>query len=1125
MKKLLFSLLILISFAAQSQRLQDLQLYTGANDSSRIPVNILVGSTWTTRQAYGRDLFKNVYDSLRSAIQAKVGGDLLINGHPVTSNITLTAADFGLSEVNNTSDANKPVSTAQQDELDKKPNQITVAGLRALSSPSITIPYQITDISKAGVFRYDASDLSSADDGAMVIVNGTKRFKRVFDGAVHAKWFGVVAVDLISTAQSSPVQTANTTALQNAINYLIQTGGNTLIIPDGFIHVNDLLEVSTRMAAPGGGSYSFVPRRIEIKGLGKATLIQNHATAPLLRFYGSTFRPAVKDLRLWGRGSATAGDLLEIVSAQYWNLDNVEFRGTGGRGLHLMGSSERGTAKNLLFIWCRQAATTASAAINECYFWDTHALGCGYTVDPIDESSNKASYSVNVAGDGYSIKTSGNYYAEKHTAFYFKNAANIRFIGGSIKTTDHIGGIKIVSAENFQIDNVYFEGFVLGANPSVIAYGNSEKTTTTQAITASDLTFTVADTKWFANTTSDIAFDADYESRYFVIYDPADVATYEVVTLRNFYNGTARLIARGQASTTARIWGSGVVIREYFSNAGNGNNAAVTLNNCHLSSNQALPGTATIVQDNFEAVAGEVINGIIYDEFHSSSAKVQGSSTITSQNNRFATYPAPNGGKVQMHQGANWWDVKGETFASVIGTQDVAANAQYAAWSYLSPNETYIPNSTNNLPVGLKIGKGANEGVALGGYGWTNGIVGQRGVFLSKENLKDSIIASFDDKGAYNGFKIWKKAAGVWTNDYALTDNYIKVGGARMSFGAGSPESVVAAPIGSVYLQTDGSAGTTLWVKEAGTGTVGWKAQVDKEQGVSGGHNIFFGVGASEGGYISSNPSGTKGKYYFNAAQTLTVDELNSRIGLGTASPTRTFTLSNSTTGIDYFNTADQTTNVEAFTVDWSSNTLRMLTRIGGTGTNRGILLGITNGPNFNIYQTPASSGIGFFDFRRNISTALSTVISIGSTFTQSAIGAGNPNLFSLIPTINQSGTAGYNVFTIAPFEQAVGSGLKYLLRLGLSSAADNGGTLTDKFAVYNTGKTAIGSVAAAASAIVEVNSTTQGVLLPRMTTTQRDAISSPATALELFCTDCTAVDGSTGVKQVYNGSTWKNCW
>lgn len=41
-------------------------------------------------------------------------------------------------------------------------------------------------------------------------------------------------------------------------------------------------------------------------------------------------------------------------------------------------------------------------------------------------------------------------------------------------------------------------------------------------------------------------------------------------------------------------------------------------------------------------------------------------------------------------------------------------------------------------------------------------------------------------------------------------------------FGTGSPESVITANIGSIYLRTDGGASTTFYVKESGTGNTGW---------------------------------------------------------------------------------------------------------------------------------------------------------------------------------------------------------------------------------------------------------------------------------------------------------------
>jgi len=43
--------------------------------------------------------------------------------------------------------------------------------------------------------------------------------------------------------------------------------------------------------------------------------------------------------------------------------------------------------------------------------------------------------------------------------------------------------------------------------------------------------------------------------------------------------------------------------------------------------------------------------------------------------------------------------------------------------------------------------------------------------------------------------------------------------------GTGSPEGFVTAPVGKLYTRTDGGAGTTLYVKESGTGNIGWVAK------------------------------------------------------------------------------------------------------------------------------------------------------------------------------------------------------------------------------------------------------------------------------------------------------------
>ena len=60
------------------------------------------------------------------------------------------------------------------------------------------------------------------------------------------------------------------------------------------------------------------------------------------------------------------------------------------------------------------------------------------------------------------------------------------------------------------------------------------------------------------------------------------------------------------------------------------------------------------------------------------------------------------------------------------------------------------------------------------------------------------------------------------------------------------------------------------------------------------------------------------------------------------------------------------------------------------------------------------------------------------------------------------------------------------------------------------------------ASAALDVQSTTQGLLPPRMTALQRDSIINPANGLVVFCTDCGPVSVG-GELQIYSGGFWRN--
>jgi len=53
--------------------------------------------------------------------------------------------------------------------------------------------------------------------------------------------------------------------------------------------------------------------------------------------------------------------------------------------------------------------------------------------------------------------------------------------------------------------------------------------------------------------------------------------------------------------------------------------------------------------------------------------------------------------------------------------------------------------------------------------------------------------------------------------------NYGTIGSSSKIFeGSGSPEGSVTANIGSIYINRGGGSGTTLYIKESGTDSLGW---------------------------------------------------------------------------------------------------------------------------------------------------------------------------------------------------------------------------------------------------------------------------------------------------------------
>lgn len=75
-------------------------------------------------------------------------------------------------------------------------------------------------------------------------------------------------------------------------------------------------------------------------------------------------------------------------------------------------------------------------------------------------------------------------------------------------------------------------------------------------------------------------------------------------------------------------------------------------------------------------------------------------------------------------------------------------------------------------------------------------------------------------------------------------------------------------------------------------------------------------------------------------------------------------------------------------------------------------------------------------------------------------------------------------------------------------------GTRTVKMRISSAGNIAVGSAAPNANAILDLQSTTKPFMPPRMTTTQRDAVSSPTAGMVIY-------NSTTNVLNFYNGTIW----
>lgn len=110
----------------------------------------------------------------------------------------------------------------------------------------------------------------------------------------------------------------------------------------------------------------------------------------------------------------------------------------------------------------------------------------------------------------------------------------------------------------------------------------------------------------------------------------------------------------------------------------------------------------------------------------------------------------------------------------------------------------------------------------------TNTTNNQAGAYISFNTPNTTTELKFGSTGTTIGL-VWGNNPSHSFEEYGLKLRQgTLIGGqsAEILIGTGTPESNVGAPVGSLYLRTDGGTGSTLYVKETGSdGNTGWVAK------------------------------------------------------------------------------------------------------------------------------------------------------------------------------------------------------------------------------------------------------------------------------------------------------------
>jgi hypothetical protein len=157
----------------------------------------------------------------------------------------------------------------------------------------------------------------------------------------------------------------------------------------------------------------------------------------------------------------------------------------------------------------------------------------------------------------------------------------------------------------------------------------------------------------------------------------------------------------------------------------------------------------------------------------------------------------------------------------IAGTAGSTSGALFSRWS-ADTGAPLLEFFKSRGAVGTQTTVAASDALSNIVHSGSDGSAGIIGV-------QEDVIVTSVAAGRVSARKRWqtRNSGGTLAERFAIEDSGTLTLATTVSIlaGANSPETVVTANVGSIYLRTNGGAATTLYVKETGTGNTGWIAK------------------------------------------------------------------------------------------------------------------------------------------------------------------------------------------------------------------------------------------------------------------------------------------------------------